>query len=477
MDGFLDQLVSLGAPLERRVLGVSDRGRKIPLLLCASPMPADAAEARESGRLVIYLQANIHGGEIEGKEVTLMLLREIAAGLHPHWLANTVILCTPVYNVDGNEAWGEGLINRAHQHGPERIGERENGKGLDLNRDCMKAESPEMQGALSEIYNRWDPDLVLDLHTTNGTRHGYTLTYAPPLHPDTDTALLDFTRDQLLRPAHARMRDQWGEETNDFGNVQEHASVRGWYTFSPLGRYVSNYAGLRNRIAVLTEATSYLPLETRIKSTHRFVSTILDLASSHKQKIADLCREADRKTAQGKVQRLSTGWSFASRGEEPLHLETPDSNRAPHEPPESLASETLPVYDRFETSSSRPLPRAYWLPAGETRIIAVLQRHGIKVEPCDSETSIAVESFLITSVFQHSGLSEGHRTIELKGSWQPGEISKVTAESGYRISTRQPLARLIFHLLEPDLEDSLIAWNFATGILQKGGSAPMLRIR
>ena len=147
VEDFIAQLIARGAPIRRETLGISAENREIPLVICADPMVASGAEARATGRLVIYLQANIHGGEIEGKEVVQMLLRELAAGVHPQWLTRCVFVCTPIYNTDGNEAWGPGLENRAHQNGPPIVGRRPNGQGLDLNRDCRKASSPEMRAA------------------------------------------------------------------------------------------------------------------------------------------------------------------------------------------------------------------------------------------------------------------------------------------------------------------------------------------
>ena len=478
---FLEQLTALGAPIARSVLGLSERDREIPLVVCASPMVADGAEARASGRLVIYLQANIHGGEIEGKEAVLMLLREIATGEHPQWLARCVFVCTPIYNVDGNEAWGDGLEHRSHQNGPARVGKRANGSGLDLNRDCQKAETPEMRAALTEIYRKWDPHVVLDLHTTNGTRHGYTLTYAPPLHPDTDPRVLALARDTILPAARARMKKEWGEETNDYGNVDERDGTRGWFTFSPLGRYVSNYVGLRNRIGILVEATSYLPLETRITSTLRFMTTVIDLSTAEAGAIAAACRDADRDALEGKLPLLSTSFVVASRGEEPVPLEKEGSGRAPHEAPGPLISETLPIHDRFTSKSTREAPRAYWVPAAESRILSLLRRHGATVEPFRPETSdappVAIERFHLESVSLAARAFQGHRAVRVRGVWQEGEMSAEEASAGYLVPMRQPLARLIFHLLEPDLEDGAIAWEFAEGELEEGKLAPILRLR
>ena len=122
--------------------------------------------------------ANIHAGEVEGKEAVLHLARRLTLGDLQPLLRSAVWLFAPIYNADGNEKVS--LENRSEQYGPVGgVGTRENARGLDLNRDFMKLESSEAR-ALVAVFTRWNPDVVVDLHTTNGSYHGYHLTYAPP---------------------------------------------------------------------------------------------------------------------------------------------------------------------------------------------------------------------------------------------------------------------------------------------------------
>ncbi len=472
---FLQQLVERGAPIDLETLGISAGGREIPLVICANPMVDDGEAARASGRIVIYLQANIHGGEVEGKEVVQLLLREIASGEHGSWMEKFVLIVTPIYNVDGNEAWGDGLKNRGHQNGPARVGERPNAARLDLNRDGTKAQSPEMRAALSGVYLTWDPHVVIDLHTTNGTRHGYTLTYSPPLHPDTDPNLLSFTRDMLLPEARKRMK-KIGEATQDYGNVDQRQEVRGWYTFSPLGRYVTNYVGLRNRIGILSEATSYLPFKTRILSTHRFVTSVLNLCEENTEAISTLCEEADRRSEAGDLASLSLAFAPASRGEESVPLESRGQSRLPHQAPLETADEVLPIFDRFIPASSRSVPTAYWIPGGESRVIALLRRHGIEVVPCRTKVDLNAEEFVFDEVRRRGRPYQGHIIVEAEGSWRARELSKEVANSGYWVSCRQPLVRLVFALLEPDQSDGIVAWSLLERATSEKRPYPIRRI-
>ena len=472
---FLKQLGVRWDALKTETIGRSVRGLEIPVVTVAVPPAADAAEARASGRLVVYLQANIHGGEVEGKEAVLMLLRELAQGRHPTWLEHVVILAAPIYNIDGNEAWGEGLRNRAHQNGPSRIGERANGGGLDLNRDCMAARSPEMQAALTHVYRRWDPHVVLDLHTTNGTRHGYALTYAPPLHPDTDPGLLAFCREELLPGVRQRMRVHRGLETFLYGNVVSRDGHRVWSTFGPDPRVVSTYVGLRNRIGILSEATSYLRFPERIEATRLFVTEVLDMAVERRKVIAELTQAADaRSAAQARAGTAEAGIGFepASRGEEPVLLETPAATkeRKPHESPGEIESVVLPIYDHTRVLTRVRLPAAYLVPESETRVIELLDRHGLTSVSIRSPMSVTADVYRI-----EAGEAGPGGTRRVRGQFEEAEVD---ARSGARlVPTAQPLAALAFQLLDPMAPSGVTVWGLIDGELAVGGTHPIVRLR
>lgn len=160
--------------LHVRTFGTTNEGRTLPLVVVGAP-DATPESVRKTGKLRVYIQGNIHAGEVEGKESAQMLLRELAAGKHEDWLKKMVLLIAPIYNADGNERFS--LTNRGRQNGPiGGQGQRPNAQGLDLNRDHMKLDSPEAK-AFAKLMTDFDPHVAFDLHTTDGTRHAYYLTY------------------------------------------------------------------------------------------------------------------------------------------------------------------------------------------------------------------------------------------------------------------------------------------------------------
>ncbi|NUQ20943.1 MAG: M14 family metallopeptidase, partial [Gemmatimonadaceae bacterium] len=311
--GFLDVLQASGAGIVQGSIGRSSEGREIQYVVASRPLVRTPDEARRLGRPIVYVQANIHAGEVEGKEALLALLRDLVEQAAPNVLDSIVLVAVPIYNADGNERFAPQAKNRYEQNGPEMVGQRPNGQGLDLNRDYIKAEAPETRASLA-AFDAWDPDLFVDLHTTDGSFHGYALTYAPPLAPVGEAA--PFVRDSLLPVLRERMRTRDGFETFDYGNfdrdermfgapVAGHdtadTTIHAWVTYDHRPRFGTNYVGLRGRAAILSEAFSHDPFERRVKSTYAFVREILSLVAERRASFDRLARRAAAGPATGSM--------------------------------------------------------------------------------------------------------------------------------------------------------------------------------
>jgi hypothetical protein len=268
-----------GAKLAQLSMGKSTEGKELTLVLAADPPVRSIEEARASARPKALVFANIHAGEVEGKEAVQILLREIAQGQHAELLKQLVVAFVPNYNPDGNDKIDR--KNRADQAGPvEGVGQRANGMNLDLNRDYMKGEAPETQ-ALIRTVRALDAMLVMDLHTTDGSYHGYELTYSGIFHPACDPALLEFTEKRLLPELRAGMATR-GFATFDYGDFNDGAHPeKGWSTFDCKPRYGTNYFGFQNCLTLLSEAYSHERFDVRIAATRACVLEGLSLAAKH----------------------------------------------------------------------------------------------------------------------------------------------------------------------------------------------------
>src|SRR5207244_425997 len=194
----------------------TNEGRALPLVIAGPPGIVDPRSAHATGLPIVFIMANIHAGEVEGKEAAQMLLRDLVSSSRK-LRDDLIVLIAPIYNADGNEKISN--EHRKTQNGPpEGVGVRENAQDLDLNRDYMKLETPEARGLVANVLHRWDPLLTVDLHTTNGSFHGYALTYSPTLNPNASSDLISVALDTLLPHIREQMREKHHQQTYYYGN-------------------------------------------------------------------------------------------------------------------------------------------------------------------------------------------------------------------------------------------------------------------
>ena len=152
---FIDSLTHRGAKMTVGTLGESPQGKRLPYVILSRPLVTTPAAAKATGK-PDYIQGNIHAGEVEGKEAVQMLMRDLTLGKLKPLLDSIVVIFVPIYNADGNDAFGPQDINRSEQVGPELVGLRANGQGYDLNRDYVKQDAPESLASLA-LVTKWIP--------------------------------------------------------------------------------------------------------------------------------------------------------------------------------------------------------------------------------------------------------------------------------------------------------------------------------
>ena len=483
---FLETVVRMDDRMSLTTFGFTNEARAIPLVTVAQGL-ADRSPAaiRESGKLVLYLQGNIHGGEVEGKEALQILLREIASGQHDSWFNDMILLVAPVYNADGNDAVG--LNNRPGQNGPAGgMGQRPNAQGLDLNRDHMKLNSPEAR-SVARLVGDYAPHVTMDLHTTNGTNHAYFVTYSPPLHPNTDPAIISLLRDRLLPDVTDTIRDEHGMNFYYYGNAGGGGGAPGgqanlprWSTFDSRPRFNNNYLGLRNRIAILSEAFAYASFEDRIAATLYFVQATVDWAEAHAGEIRAAVEIAETRPLVGT--QLSVRNRIALTHPEPVDIlmgaiETrynaagrPYNNRL-----DVLTPTPMWEYGSFESTEDETVPAAYIIPPVQQLqpVLDRLESHGVPMRTLDASRTMVVESFRIDSTSVAAQPFQGVNERTLWGAWVEGE-QEIPART-IIISMDGPHARLAFYLLEPRADDGFTDWAILDRWIDGDGAFPILR--
>jgi hypothetical protein len=537
---FIDSLKLLGAKIATGSIAKTAEGRELPYVIASRPLITSPAEARRLNRPVAYIQANIHAGEVEGKEAMQSMLRDLLFDKKKNVLDSIVLIVQPIYNADGNEKWGPQERQRGSQNGPEMVGTRQNAQGWNLNRDYIGADAPETKGAFAML-TKWNPDLFMDLHTTDGSLHGYALTYAPPLTP-TAVNVIPYAQKTMLPEIRRRMLDRDGFYIQDYGDFSQPGRARvggggrgrgapgagrggdstgrgrgapaggfgggrgpgfemmiadsipsGWAfsTYESLARYGTNYYGLRNRIAILSEAFSHDPFDRRVASTYDFVSEILSYLAEHKSDIMKLGPEGDAKViAWGKNPGTSPPLSLKSRMDttriEDVRVEVlkpiTDSS-VKREPGMGMRERTgiiklikMPVMDSFTPTLTSTLPFAYAFDEKTAQaLLPILKVHAIAVEQLDAPATVTAQSFAVDSVIDR-GRSETSRMLkDVTGHWNDA-ASRSLPKGTYVVRAGQPYGLAAFYLLEPESEDGLMQWSFLDGIVAPHADFPIARL-
>jgi hypothetical protein len=476
---FLDSLHRRTNLIRVGVLATTIEGREVPYVVAARPLVSTPAEAHRSGKPIVYLQADIHGGEVEGKEAALMLLRDLTRGAKPSLLDSIVLLVVPINNPDGNDRWDRGERNRPGQNGPNLVGQNLNGQGLNLNRDYVKMEAPETRGAAA-LVAAWDPDLFVDLHTTNGSYHGYALTYAPGLNPNSNPAS-DFVRNRLLPQLRARMQQRHNQKTFSYGNFrnQHPDSLRlGWETYDSRPRFGTNWMGLRGRLAVLSEGYSNADFRSRVAATYNFVRELLGLVAADADTVKAVVQASSRQRVDSVAVRseLDTPTHQEVIAEITRELGEGNNGYARRQRTGMYRVVRMPVFDRFRATRKEAVPRGYLLPPRLKAVIDLLRMHAVLVDRLTTSQPISVEMFTVDSVIV-GPLFEGHRTIMVEGGWSREPADTTISAGWYLVRTDQPLGILAAFLLEPASEDGMVTWNLLDREIRVRDTYPILRIR
>ncbi len=493
---FLDSL-ERAAPgqIVRGEIGRSADALVLPYVLVSRPLARTPAGARASGKPIVYIQGNIHGGEVEGKESLQAILRDLVLSPTPNVLDSLVLIIVPLYNADGNEAMQPQQRMRGSQNGPELVGRRTNGQDFDLNRDYIKAESPEAVASLM-MFAQWNPDVFVDLHATNGSYHGYALTYSPSLHPAAmDGALAPagpWTRDTLLPEVRRRVRERRNVETFDYGNFVGAFSGRddvtslqkgGWETYEHKPRFGTNYSGLRNRVSVLAEAYSHDPFQRRVEATTAYVMELFSYIAEQGATVLARTRMAPVPaigtpvpiraemtrtpfTASVLVEALeATGDSI--RYEAGLRPGFRRTNR--------IVPVEMPVWDRFDVALTRALPSAWVIKAPDLALLSRLAFHGIPLRQLSANAPpLPGEQFIVDSIIRAPRPFQGHNEMRIEGRWEPTQIEM--GPDIYLVMATDHTALLAAILLEPQSDDGFTTWNFFDGALRVGEPHPVRRV-
>ncbi len=414
----------------------------------------------------VLLLGNIHSGECSGKEALLIMLRKLAQNPDHAWLDNMVIVFAPNYNADGNDRMG--LNHRPGQIGPERgMGLRENAQHLDLNRDFCKLESPEAR-ALIRLIDQFDPDLFVDCHTTNGSKHRYGVTYDVPHNPSSPKTLRDFMRQKFMPTVTERLEKE-GLSTFYYGNFNGNKTA--WETYGHEPRYSTEYVGLRGRLSILCEDYSHNPYKARVLDTEIFLNACLNCLQENAKTVRGLIQDTEKDF----IERAANNPASVTLSLDAKEVAFPEKfaikSYDEQNQPKDFAVSFIGDYEPVKTAI---LPWAYVIPAEHSRQVDRLRMHGVKIEKANADTAAELQIYSINDIKRSSSPFQRHSMVSADATARTEK--KTIAAGSYLIETAQPLGRLVFYMLEPMSNDGLVTWNFFDHDLKTQADFPVCRI-
>lgn len=455
---WLERLVAASPLLAIESFGKTAEGRDLYFV---------RARKGRAGKPALLVQAGIHSGEIDGKDAGMMLLRDIALRGKDRLLDKADLVFVPIFNADGHER--SSRYSRPNQRGPESQGWRTTAQNLNLNRDYLKADSPEMR-AMIALIGRLDPVLYLDLHVTDGTDYQYDITYSFSGWRGyyAQSPAIGRWLDTRFRPAIDRALNRNGHIPGYYVSALDNRDPdKGILHDADLPRFSTGYGDHRRLPTVLLETHSLKPYRQRVLGTYVFVEAALKLAGDEGPSLsAAIARD---RAARPKTMVLR--WK---RREAPLY--TTDFLGVAHDSYRSQASGReevrwlgKPIRQRMPVFGEEPefktvLPRAWWVPPSQTQVIDRLKLHGIAFETIAAPRRLTLDRVRLIDP-KLGNPNEGH--IPLTAKFGHGRREETLPAGSVRVSADQPLGLLAAALLEPESPDSMLAWNYFPGILQR----------
>ena len=452
------------------VIGTSDAGVPIHAGVVSSDGVFSREAIRQSGRPVFFNNNGIHPGEPEGVDACMALVRDFCT--QPSRLAalgETVFIFIPLYNVDGS--LNRANTSRVNQDGPEQFGFRGNSRHLDLNRDFVKCDTLTAQ-VFNKFFTSWDPDVMVDTHTSNGADYSYTMTLIHTQPDKLGGELGGFLRDTML-PAMYEQMEARGWPTCPYVNPVKDSPDHGIADFLETARFSTGYAALHHTIGFMPETHMLKPFADRYESMRALVETALDFTVKHAARIQSLRRAAKaagRARAEWPIHWImdeQNPGTFRFKGYEAGYKPSVlgDYSRLYYDRSKPWERD-IAWYNRFNADITVPAPQAYVIPQAWREAIERLQLNGVKLERVAEDRMEEVGYYHVVSVSSRPNAYEGHMfhdDVQLEK--RRGTV--LLRAGDYLVPLDQDQARYIVETLEPLAHDSFFRWGFFNSVLEK----------
>jgi len=452
-------------------IGSSPEGKSIDILLISEDKRFTAAERQRSKKPLILIINGIHAGEIEGKDASLIFARRLLVEKRYSNLLDQVdIAVLPIYNPDGHERFS--AYGRINQNGPKEMGWRTNSLNLNLNRDFIKADSPETR-ALLKFMSEFKPDFFFDNHTTDGGDWQYHASYSVPMGPTQDPSVAAWSK----RMVDSVVEACGGEGHpiipyfDGFSAANPSAGIAS-SDFSP--RYSTGFGAAINRPTMLIETHVLKPYKLRVETTFSMVLNTIAFCAKDAAGLIAANQAADRRAGQSMADKPVVVEAGASRSGRPItflaYAYTPyeseiSGNTIPkwdHSKPLSIPTT---LRDTMEARNTVRAAYAYVVPGAWKEVIERLDIHGIAYRRIPRAVTGSFDSYRFQSIVFPRTSFEGRINPRFEVSLI--RETRTLPKDSVIVWTAQRRGKLVVHLLEPMAPDSLASWGFFNAVFEE----------
>lgn len=463
---WLRRLVDASPDLDMQSLGTSPEGRELWAVIAARDIEFTPDALRASGKPLLFAQAGIHPGEIDGKDAGMMLLRDMTVlGTRSELLDAVNLVFVPIFSVDGHERFN--AFTRVNQRGPVEGGWRSNARNLNLNRDYTKADTPEMQAMLKAL-KVWQPDLYLDMHVTDGADYQYDITFGYNTGTYYSREIGQWL-ETVADPAISADLRKMGHIPGTLYQVRDYQDpAKGIFSWWAEPRFSNGYGDAIHLPTILLENHSLKPFRQRVLGTYVFLDSSMRLLAREYAALR-VAAAADRARRQDPV---TLEWTLLDEPQKTLdmaavsweHVDSPITGTRQILYTGQPLSLTVPYLEMIKPVTRVARPAAYLVPQAHSDIIDRLALHGIAIDRLETAQTLDVERYRIIEPKLASTVFEGRVRVDADFELQS---SRMAFPAGtVRVSTDQPLGTLAMLLLEPAGPDSFFKWGFVHEVLQ-----------
>lgn len=454
------------------IAGETDAGKPLHLFIISSDGHYDPSDVKDAGKAVMLINNGIHPGEPCGVDASAKFALEILqdpAG-HEEMLDSISICIIPILNVGG--ALNRGPFHRANQKGPEMHGFRGNAINNDLNRDFVKLDTRNARSFV-QIMRDWDPDILIDTHTSNGSDYQYVLSLIATQHNKINAPMGEYMHKQMIPELYKGMKSGPYEMTPYVMSLDRRDPANGIIGFMDYPRYTTGYASVFSTIGFTLETHMFKPYADRVLSTYHFMKVTSAYLAQHRSEVTKLrafTKESLRLKREYPLQwRLDTtqfdefsfkGYEVKYRTSEVTGQETYYFDRnAPWE-------KNIRNYCYYEPVKIITTPDFYIVPGAWREVVERLKINGVEMYPIPRDTSLGVEYYYIEDYNTSANTYNGHYAhSRTKVKTEQGNMNFLAGD--LYIPMNQAANEFIVQVLEPEAVDSYFNWNFFDPILSR----------